>query len=110
MNGRISVLLNTNGCDGTNNHVRYLEHVQARITLKASKRGEIQIFLISPSKTRSTLLAKRMKDTSKEGFNNWAFMSTHFWGELSQGNWVLEIENGAGSCEYILNSDWLNYE
>ncbi|XP_052279623.1 furin-like protease kpc-1 isoform X3 [Dreissena polymorpha] len=99
MNGKISVPLYTDGCEGTEYEVKYLEHVQARITLKASRRGDIQIYLTSPMGTRSTLLAKRSQDNSKEGFNNWAFMTTHNWGELAKGQWVLVIENGARSSE-----------
>ena len=99
MNGKITVYLDTDGCEGVVDHVKYLEHVQARITLTASRRGEIQIFLISPQGTRSTLLARRAHDNSREGFNNWAFMTTHNWGELAKGVWILEIENGASSCK-----------
>lgn len=91
--------LYTDGCEGTANHVKYLEHVQARITLKASRRGDVQIKLRSPMGTTSTLLAKRIHDNSREGFNNWAFMTTHNWGELAKGQWVLSIENSARSCK-----------
>ncbi|XP_076465888.1 furin-like protease kpc-1 isoform X3 [Babylonia areolata] len=99
INGKIMVPLYTDGCEGTVNHVKYLEHVQARITMSSSRRGEIQISLTSPSLTRSVLLAKRTRDTSREGFNNWAFMTTHNWGEPAKGQWVLEIENGMSSSE-----------
>ncbi|VDI00359.1 Hypothetical predicted protein [Mytilus galloprovincialis] len=99
MNGKITVYLDTDGCEGTLDHVKYLEHIQARITLTASRRGEIQIFLISPMGTRSTLLARRAHDNSREGFNNWAFMTTHSWGETAKGTWILEIENGASSSQ-----------
>lgn len=99
MNGKITVYLDTDGCEGVSDHVKYLEHVQARITLTASRRGEIQIFLISPMGTRSTLLARRAHDNSREGFNNWAFMTTHSWGETAKGTWILEIENGASSSQ-----------
>lgn len=99
MNGRLIVSLQTDGCERTNNHVKYLEHVQARITLTASRRGEISINLTSPMGTRSTLLARRVRDTSREGFNNWAFMTTHNWGETANGKWILEIESGASSCK-----------
>ena len=101
MNGKITVPLYTDGCVGSGNRVKYLEHVQARITMTASRRGEIQIFLTSPWGTRSRLLEKRVRDTSREGFNNWAFMTTHNWGEFANGTWILEIENGASSCKYI---------
>ena len=95
MNSIASIPLYTDGCEGTINHVKYLEHVQARITLAATRRGEIAIYLTSPSGTRSTLLAQRQRDTSRDGFNNWAFMTTHNWGEEAKGRWILEIENGA---------------
>lgn len=99
MNGRVTVTLYTDGCEGTVNHVKYLEHVQARITMTATRRGEIRIILSSPSLTKSVLLAKRARDVSREGFNNWAFMSTHNWGEPAKGQWTLEIENSVSMCE-----------
>lgn len=39
--------------------VNYLEHVQAKITLTSQRRGDIKIFLTSPSGTRVTLLTPR---------------------------------------------------
>ncbi|KAJ8304589.1 hypothetical protein KUTeg_018172 [Tegillarca granosa] len=107
MNGKITVFLPTNGCEGAINHVKYLEHVQARITLTASRRGEISIYLTSPAGTRSTLLARRVRDMSREGFNNWAFMTTHSWGEMASGKWILEIENGASSFRGAKLKDWV---
>ncbi|KAK3097979.1 hypothetical protein FSP39_015028 [Pinctada imbricata] len=107
MNDDTKVFLYTDGCEGTGSHVKYLEHVVARITLTASRRGEIQIFLTSPMSTRSTLLARRTRDTSREGFNNWAFMTTHNWGEIASGTWVLEIRNGASSFRGAKLKDWV---
>ncbi|XP_061173193.1 furin-like protease kpc-1 isoform X3 [Saccostrea echinata] len=103
MNGKMVVSLFTDGCKGTNNYVKYVEHVQARITLTAARRGEIEIYLTSPRNTKSTLLARRARDISREGFNNWAFMTTHNWGEEAEGTWFLQIENGASSSEL---KDW----
>lgn len=94
--------MESDGCLGDyNNAVRYLEHVEAIVTLEASRRGEIEMFLTSPHGTRSTLLAKRSRDSSHDGFNNWAFMTTHNWGELSTGTWKLEVHNGLASCECL---------
>ncbi|KAK5979381.1 hypothetical protein GCK32_018507 [Trichostrongylus colubriformis] len=91
---RLQLQLYTDGCAGSpDEQVVYLEHVQAIITLKAPKRGDIQIYLTSPSGTRSTLLTKRARDTSRAGFIEWAFMTTHSWGELAAGLWTLEIDN-----------------
>ncbi|XP_052698698.1 furin-like protease kpc-1 isoform X5 [Crassostrea angulata] len=107
MNGKLVITLDTDGCKGTPNYVRYLEHVQARITLTADRRGEVVIYLTSPSNTRSTLLARRERDYSREGFNNWAFMTTHNWGEEAEGRWFLQIENGASSFSNAEMRDWV---
>lgn len=84
--------LNVTECSGVN----FLEHVQAKISLSSHQRGDIQIYLTSPAGTKSTLLARRPKDTSKNPFNSWPFMSVHTWGEMPFGIWQLEIHNGGG--------------
>jgi proprotein convertase subtilisin/kexin type 2 len=74
------------------NEVNYLEHVQAFISLKSSRRGDTVIFLTSPLGTRSLLLSKRpLDDDSQNGFHKWPFMTTHAWAEKSRGLWKLEI-------------------
>ncbi|KAJ3594058.1 hypothetical protein NHX12_006390, partial [Muraenolepis orangiensis] len=88
------------GCLGTASHVSSLEHVQAQLTLSYNRRGDLAIHLTSPSGTRSTLLAPRPHDYSSEGFNDWAFMTTHSWDERPDGEWTLEIENVAGASDY----------
>ncbi|KAM8892325.1 furin (paired basic amino acid cleaving enzyme) b isoform 2-T4 [Spinachia spinachia] len=84
-------------CWGRPEHVGSLEHVQARITLSHNQRGKLAIHLISPLGTCSTLLFPRPNDFSSEGFIDWAFMTTHSWGEDPQGEWTLEIENVAAN-------------
>ncbi|XDV18704.1 hypothetical protein PO909_024346, partial [Leuciscus waleckii] len=87
-------------CTGTANFVSSLEHAQAQLTLSYNRRGNLAIYLISPQGTRSTLLAPRPHDYSSEGFNDWAFMTTHSWDEDPRGEWTLEIENVAGTTDY----------
>ncbi|XP_015259952.1 PREDICTED: furin [Cyprinodon variegatus] len=84
-------------CWGRPEYVRSLEHAQARLTLSHNQRGKLAIHLISPLGTRSTLLFPRPNDYSSEGFNDWAFMTTHSWDEDPQGEWSLEIENVAAN-------------
>ncbi|KAG8455262.1 hypothetical protein GDO86_001457 [Hymenochirus boettgeri] len=80
------------GCaDNTDHHVVYLEHVVVRITITHPRRGDLAIYLTSPSGTKSQLLSNRLFDHSMEGFKNWEFMTTHCWGEKGSGNWTLEI-------------------
>lgn len=75
------------------NNVNFLEHVQAKISLDANRRGDIKIDLISPSGTKSTLLAPRTHDNSHAGFHVWPFMTVHMWGERPFGIWQLTIHN-----------------
>lgn len=70
-----------------------MQNFQAKITLMAQRRGDVEIQLISPVKTRTTLLARRPQDTSRSGFRSWPFMSVHTWGESPFGVWTLEIHN-----------------
>ncbi|KAL3112240.1 hypothetical protein niasHT_017013 [Heterodera trifolii] len=100
---RLHLQVYTDGCaDRREQQVKYLEHVQAIVTLSAPRRGDIQIYLTSPRGTRSTLLAKRQRDTSRTGFKEWAFMTTHNWGESAYGTWSLEIDNdGSDDAELL---------
>ncbi|XP_061622105.1 furin (paired basic amino acid cleaving enzyme) a isoform X2 [Phyllopteryx taeniolatus] len=98
--GHLSVNKSVDACLGSDSHVTSLEHVQARLTLSYNRRGNLAIHLISPAGTRSTLLHPRPHDYSSEGFNDWAFMTTHSWDENPSGKWTLEIENVAGASDY----------
>uniref|UniRef100_A0A1B0AQK4 P/Homo B domain-containing protein n=1 Tax=Glossina palpalis gambiensis TaxID=67801 RepID=A0A1B0AQK4_9MUSC len=86
--------MDVNGCAGTINEVRYLEHVQCRITLRFFPRGNLRILLTSPMGTTSTLLFERPRDIVKSNFDDWPFLSVHFWGEKAEGRWTLQIING----------------
>ncbi|XP_053076199.1 proprotein convertase subtilisin/kexin type 4 isoform X7 [Acinonyx jubatus] len=84
---------NVSACAGRANHIRSLEHVQVQLSLSYSRRGDLEISLTSPMGTRSTLVAIRPLDVSGQGYNNWIFMSTHFWDEDPRGPWTLGLEN-----------------
>ncbi|XP_050061119.1 neuroendocrine convertase 2 [Aphis gossypii] len=89
----IILKLNTDACRGTDTHVRYLEHVQAVITLNATRRGDVELFLTSPMGTRSMILSRRPNDDDRrDGFTKWPFMTTHTWGEYPWGEWILEAK------------------
>uniref|UniRef100_UPI003AAD4103 proprotein convertase subtilisin/kexin type 6 n=1 Tax=Centroberyx gerrardi TaxID=166262 RepID=UPI003AAD4103 len=84
--------ISTSGCsEQAEQHVAYLEHVVVKVLIVHPRRGDLEINLISPSGTRSQLLAKRLFDNSNDGFRNWEFMTVHCWGERAEGTWTLEI-------------------
>ncbi|XP_031959514.1 neuroendocrine convertase 2 isoform X2 [Corvus cornix cornix] len=90
--GKLVLTLTTDACEGKENFVRYLEHVQAVITVNSTRRGDLNINMTSPMGTKSILLSWRPRDDdSKVGFDKWPFMTTHTWGEDPRGTWALEI-------------------
>ncbi|KAM6219901.1 proprotein convertase subtilisin/kexin type 4 [Rhynchocyon petersi] len=84
---------NVSACAGLPTYIRSLEHVQVQLSLSYSRRGDLEIVLTSPMGTHSTLVAVRPFDISSKGYNNWIFMSTHFWDEDPKGVWTLILEN-----------------
>uniref|UniRef100_A0A673K8F2 Neuroendocrine convertase 2 n=1 Tax=Sinocyclocheilus rhinocerous TaxID=307959 RepID=A0A673K8F2_9TELE len=89
---KLVLSVTTDACQGKDNFVRYLEHVQAVITVNASRRGDLNINMTSPMGTKSILLSRRPRDDdSKVGFDKWPFMTTHTWGEDPRGAWLLEV-------------------
>jgi len=93
----LALEIQSDGCKGTPNEIRYLEHIQVVLTIEYSRRGDLVIFMVTPMGTRTCLLPVRSEDSSDEGFKRWAFMSTHAWGEDPRGTWTLEIKDGGES-------------
>ncbi|KAF0299211.1 Furin-like protease 1, isoforms 1/1-X/2 [Amphibalanus amphitrite] len=99
---KVVLTLTVNSCEGVN----YMEHVQARISLDATRRGDIKIFLTSPAGTTSTLLDKRPHDSSRAGFKEWPFMTTHNWDESPLGTWSLEVHNDGRYTGEVVLAHW----
>ncbi|XP_072380228.1 furin-like protease 2 isoform X2 [Diabrotica undecimpunctata] len=85
--------MEVDACSGTLNDVRFLEHVQCKISLRFFPRGNLRILLTSPMGTTSTLLFERPRDVVSSNFDDWPFLSVHFWGEKAEGKWRLQIIN-----------------
>ena len=83
--------MNATACYGTNDYVKYLEHTQIELELSCSNISEISINLISPRRTKDSLLTK--VTTSRVAYTNlqWTFMTVHFWGEDPEGVWRLNL-------------------
>ncbi|TFK15754.1 versican core protein [Platysternon megacephalum] len=90
-NGEVTIEIPTKACEGQENSVTSLEHVQFEATIEYSRRGDLHVTLTSPSGTNTVLLAERERDKSPNGFKNWDFMSVHTWGENPKGTWTLRI-------------------
>jgi len=114
--------LATDGCAGSEHEVVYLEHVQVKVSLTYSRRGDLQLHLFSPAGTPSTLLPRRKDDYQPGKLDAWHFLSVFYWGERPNGTWTLILENvgselNAGnveesySCieaEFVGYSEWVS--
>lgn len=85
--------MDVNGCSDTLNEVRFLEHVQCKISLRFFPRGNLRILLTSPMGTTSVLLFERPRDVVSSNIDDWPFLSVHYWGEKAEGRWTLQIIN-----------------
>ncbi|CAF4928359.1 unnamed protein product, partial [Rotaria sp. Silwood1] len=83
--------------------VNYIEQVQTFVTLTTDRRGEIEIYLYSPSNTRTQLLPKRERDQSNKGFQDWPFLTVQLWGEVPHGQWKLQIVNTGGGSATLMS-------
>lgn len=82
----------TNACEGTDNQVNFLEHAQVVLTLKSSRRGDLQVNVTSPMQTSSIILNRRPNDNDdSDGFISWPFTTTQLWGENPEGVWKVSI-------------------
>ncbi len=75
--------------------INYLEHVQVRVNLNYTIRGELEINLTSPQGTTSRLTQYRPKDNSPNEtyLTNWVILTLHHWGENPSGIWELSLKN-----------------
>lgn len=84
--------MDVDGCQNDSaNTINFVEHVQCRISLKFFPRGDLRIVLTSPMGTESVLLFERPLDIISSTFDDWPFLSVHYWGEKIVGRWKLKI-------------------
>ncbi len=66
-----------------------LEHVTVKVKATHPYVGNLEWRLTSPSGVQVRLARARFSDTAAN--LDWTFMTTHFWGERSEGDWKLEV-------------------
>ena len=75
--------------------IKFLEHVQIRVNLNFSRRGDLSLQLRAPSNTTSPMTRKRFVD-NLTGFRNltdWIITSLFHWEEDPTGRWELKIDD-----------------
>jgi kexin len=58
---------------------RRLEHVTVTLHIEHSKRGDVEVSLVSPHGFLSVLGTRRPFDDSPKGFQNWTFLTVKHW-------------------------------
>jgi len=56
-----------------------LEHITIQVWISHTKRGDVNVELISPTKIRSVLAAPRSQDLATTGYPGWTFMTVKHW-------------------------------
>jgi kexin len=56
-----------------------LEHITIKVWIKHTRRGDVEVELISPVGIKSVLASARRMDTAKTGFVGWTFMTLKHW-------------------------------
>ncbi|KAG0652288.1 Kexin [Hyphodiscus hymeniophilus] len=74
-------------------NVERLEHVTVTMNVAHGRRGDLSVDLVSPDKLVSHLSVTRKFDSSKDGYNDWTFMSVVHWGESGIGTWTVIVKD-----------------
>ncbi|KAF9227782.1 kex protein [Gyrodon lividus] len=70
-----------------------IEHLTIRVWVSHTKRGDVEVELLSPNGIRSVLAATRNQDHAKAGFKGWRFMTIKHWGEDPIGDWTIKVSD-----------------
>lgn len=56
-----------------------LEHITVKVWITHSRRGDVEVELVSPSGVKSILAARRSRDSADTGFPGWQFSTVKHW-------------------------------
>ncbi|KAF8202344.1 peptidase S8/S53 domain-containing protein [Pholiota molesta] len=77
----------------TENNLETLEHIDVRVWISHSRRGDVEVELISPNGVKSVLAGTREFDAADTGFPGWRFMTLRHWGENPIGEWTIKVSD-----------------
>ncbi|KDR67665.1 hypothetical protein GALMADRAFT_105622 [Galerina marginata CBS 339.88] len=75
----------------TENNLESLEHINVRVWISHTRRGDVQVAVVSPNGIKSILASTRDYDEADSGFPGWRFMTVKHWGENPVGEWTLQV-------------------
>ncbi|TFK30024.1 kex protein [Coprinopsis marcescibilis] len=84
----------------TNNNFETLEHINVKVWINHTRRGDVEVELVSPNGVKSILGNKRASDTANTGYPGWMFMSVKHWGENPVGTWTIKVNDQQRESEH----------
>ncbi|CAG8471703.1 9667_t:CDS:2 [Cetraspora pellucida] len=99
--------VNVTQIDLDNANFSRLEHITVTINIDHTRRGDIEVDLISPYGTVSHLGATRRYDEYKGGLTNWTFMSVIHWGESPIGEWFIQVRDRQNPEHSGIFKNWM---
>ncbi len=82
------------------NNVR-VEHATITMNISHSRRGQLELFLVSPSGTESRLAEVRTDNNAHP--SNWTYMTVRNWGESAVGTWTVRVADRVSGRTGTLN-------
>lgn len=79
-----------------------VEYVEVDVVITHPYRGDLEMFLTSPSGTQAKIAATR--NDSGDNYNHWVFTSVAHWGENPQGTWSYKVADRYSSDVGSLSS------
>jgi hypothetical protein len=90
-------------------NITFVEIVVLSVALRHPSRGNVAIYIYSPSGTRS-LVAPYHPDRHADYPTGWSFSSLAFWGESSNGTWIVQLQDRstthAGHLQWLRLGVW----
>ena len=90
-----------------------IDHVEVTLNISHNNIGDLEVYLTSPDGTQSILLERPEKapddpDDTGSSCNDihWTFYSSHHWGEVGIGDWILTVKDCNTGVEGTLDS-WI---
>jgi kexin len=70
-----------------------LEHLNVKVWIAHSRRGDVEVEIVSPKGVKSVLGGSRARDDSDTGYPGWKFMTVKHWGEDPVGQWTIRVSD-----------------
>jgi len=88
--------------------IQFIEHVLLSVYIAHPRRGEVSVYLKSPSGITSTLALQRSDTHSNYPRSGWMYTTVHHWGESdADGDWTAIFVDSVGNNQFHGYVSWM---